>query len=841
MSLSPMDNVTMPIALTVFGVEADGLDLTLARVMLRTVRGPGTYPEPNLPQGMMTDGAYRTKISDSELTLVTWEKVLSEAEEHFVESQFVQGHFLIPEECPIAGGQMIVGHPFGPVITKEKNQRARITGTGLLLRKGIVSESLLIDLNEALNKGLKPGAAPKALLSISLKLCELSGMGEVLKTRTPIGVVEFFFRTAGAGGIDGSLFEVVPKKPDFRTNEPMLQVSVRRFAAPLDLSFKLQVTLKNHDEVIRSTLIEIEAGVSEVTLSAPIHITDVSVSVFDNIGELTDQLGVQFIQGTAFGLSMLGAIDKFPPLFPGNPKSQDLESRARVHTMAFEGPSIGNRSGGLDLLRKQAVSVSALIGPHLTGAENIWFEQGVESQIEVIRWIKKKIEQPGVTTAYLVDPYLGSEAVKRVVARQGNETAELLILVSPGDIDPDAEKANTSNKSNYLENLKSTMNEWAHQLAGRISVVHIKRGNGSEQAFHDRYLCTIDQKGTPTTYMLSNSLSKAARYWPFAICELNKIMSRQVYAYILNLIDGDSNNKNLQAELIWKKETVKDSHPGTRSRFDHLESEPDWKPAKDFLSDIFNIIIRNSTYKPQVDARLNAFLSVWPKSKDEERLAEELFKVVSHRDAIVVFVSERLRANGRDKIADHLDNELLDRFLEQLPGLHQKGRWFVPSEARQSVLASLGRTVARKQNASNFIRAKLNSKIHELITMIETQRNDRSAEALQVALSLSTIALQVITDAEGMDERFRKGIAIDYIHWLGRIMRSDTAASMFATHKTVFPEWLEDLTSVSQQLARARLVLGEPLDAPIAQVKNDLWVASIFKESIAAALIDPYG
>lgn len=84
----------MPIALTVFGVEAEGLDLTLAHVILRTVRGPGTYPEPNLPQGMITDGAYRTKISDSEVTLVTWDKILSEAEEHFVGNEFIQGRFL---------------------------------------------------------------------------------------------------------------------------------------------------------------------------------------------------------------------------------------------------------------------------------------------------------------------------------------------------------------------------------------------------------------------------------------------------------------------------------------------------------------------------------------------------------------------------------------------------------------------------------------------------------------------------------------------------------------------------------------------------------------------------
>ncbi|MGV8889943.1 MAG: VPA1262 family N-terminal domain-containing protein [Pseudomonas sp.] len=828
----------MPIALTVFGVEADELDLTLAYVMLRTVRGSGAYPDPNLPKDLMADGAYRTDVPDSALTLVTWDKVIPETEEKALQNEIDQGRLLIPEECPIAGGQTIIGLPFGPLIIEEEFLKAKVTGTGLLYRKGIASETLFVALNEAFNKSLKPGTAPKALRALGLKLGELSGIGKALKTRTPIGVVEFFFRPMGITGMDGLLFEVVPDKPDFRTKDPMLRVRVCRFAAPLDLKFKLQVTLQNYDEVIRSTLIEIEAGVSEVIVSAPAHITDVSVSVFDNAGDLADQLNAQFLQSVAFGISTLGRTDTLPPLFPGNTKSHDLVARPRVHTLAFEGPSIDDRSGGLDVLRKQAISISALIGSHSTEAENIWFERGVESQLEVIRWIKKKVEQPGVTTAYLVDPYLGSEAFKRVVARQGNETAELFIVVSPGDIDPDADRANTSGVSAYLEKLKSTMTEWAHQLAGRISVVHIKRGNGSEQAFHDRYLCTIDQKGVPTAYLLSNSLSKAAGDWPFAICALSQIMSRRVYAYILELVRGDPKNSNLQPEVIWKSEDVMANRPNMNLPPPPSKSEPSWEPVKVFLSDIFNIIIRNSEFKPQVDARLNAFLSVWPDGMDEDKLAGELFKIVSHRDAIVAFVSERLRDAGRAKVAQFLDDKLLDQFLEQLPGLHHKGRWFVPSDARRSVLESLGRTIARKQNATNFIRAKLNSKTHELVTMIETQRLDYSTEAHQTSLYLSIIALQVVTDSEDISERYRIGVANDYIHWLGRLMRSHVAASMYVTRDRVFPDWLDNLTFAAQQLAKARRALGDTLDKSIARVKNDPWVAPIFKDAITAALSD---
>lgn len=830
----------MPVALTVFGVATDTLDPTLFYVLLRTVRGSGEYPFPNLPKNVAIDSVHRMTAPDNMLTVVTWDKVFSEAEEPDLQDAIDQGRLMIPVECPIAGGVMITGLPFGPLIAEEVIEKSRISGVGLLYRKGIASNAPFEALREALDKSFKPGTASKVLRTLVARIGELSGMEEIFKRRRPIGIVDYFYRATGRAGVDGPLFDVVPEKPDLRTKAPMLQVHVRRHAAPTDQKFKVQVTLGNYDEVLCSVLIKIEADVPSVIVSAPAHITDVSLSVFNNEGTLVDQWNGKFTQGMQFGLSALGTVDTLPPPFPGSPKSPDLEARPRIHTTAFEGPSIANRSGGLDVLRKQEANVAALIGPLLAEFENIWFERGVDGQLEVIRWIKKKIEQPGITKAYLFDPYLGSEALKRVVARQGNETAELFIVVSPGDIDPDADRTEKTATSDYLAKLTCTAREWADKLVGRISVVHIKRGDGSSQAFHDRYLCVVDKKGVPTAYLLSNSLSKAAGDWPFAICELDRVMSWRVYAYILELILGQSKDGNLQPDVIWKSaDKSMATQPGVSVASPPSDSQPSWvDPVNAFLSDVWNIIIRNSDFKPQVGALVDTFLRAWPQGVDMNKLADTLFNVVSHRDAIVVFVSDQLRDGGRAELANLLDNKLLARFFELLPSFDHKGGWFVPFDARRVILENLGRTIARRQNATNFVRAKLNPRIHELVSVIETQRFDHAFawDAHEASVFLSIIALQVAIHADDSPECFRIGVASDYIHWLGRLMRSDVAARAYGDQNTVPPEWLDDLIFVVQQIAKARRVLGAVLDAPIGRVKGDPWVTPVFKHTITKFL-----
>jgi hypothetical protein len=432
---------------------------------------------------------------------------------------------------------------------------------------------------------------------------------------------------------------------------------------------------------------------------------------------------------------------------------------------------------------------------------------------------------------------LGSEALKRVVARQGNETAELWIVVSPGNIDPDADATATTGGNEYLAKLIRAATDWAEKLAGRISVVHVKRGDGSRQAFHDRYFCAVDQKGIPTAYLFSNSLSKAAGDWPFAICELDRVMSWRVYAYILEMIEGLTDG--LQPEVIWKRANSSPMpRPSTTAASTSASFEPAWvAQANECLADIRHIIIRNSEFRSQVGARVDAFLRAWPTDMDMERFAEGLFKVVSHRDAIVVFVSDQLRNNGRAELANMLDDKLLNRFLATLPGPDRKGGWFVPFDARRGVLENLGTAIARKENATNFLRAKFNPKVAAFVAIVETQRFEKNLtwDAHEAALFLCIIALKVAVMAEA-PAQYRIGVAADYTHWLGRLMRSDAAANVYVGLDTVPPEWLDDLVFAAQSIAKARFVLGEVLDVPIGLVKDDPWVASIFKANLESFL-----
>ena len=109
-----------------------------------------------------------------------------------------------------------------------------------------------------------------------------------------------------------------------------------------------------------------------------------------------------------------------------------------MHTASFAGPSGGTRSGGFDDLRRNRAVLESLLGPESWRGETRWFSTGAEPQVDVIRWIKQCLEDPGVRAAFMVDPYLGSEALGRIVIRHGNETMSLSIVVSPADVDPDA-------------------------------------------------------------------------------------------------------------------------------------------------------------------------------------------------------------------------------------------------------------------------------------------------------------------------------------------------------------------------------------------------------------------
>lgn len=470
----------------------------------------------------------------------------------------------------------------------------------------------------------------------------------------------------------------------------------------------------------------------------------------------------------------------------------------------------------------------------------MWFERGREGQIEVIRWIKAKIEKPGISKAYLVDPFLGSEALQRVIARQGNEKIALTIVVSPGGVDPDADALDTKATDNYLTKLLAAANEWSDRLCGQISIINIQRGEGSKQAFHDRFLCLVDQQGVPSVYLFSNSLSKAAGDWPFAISELDRLRSWEVYHYILALIEGKQDGRDLLPITIWQRESSANAPA-------HIETapldatQPEWvKSANVLLRDLFEVVIRNSPgYQKSVGDRLDSFIGSWPQGTDTDMLADGLFRTVGYREEVTVFVSSRLAAGSSEQrdVAHKIDSKLLDAFLGKLPRDGRKATGYLPVRGgRNEYLQHIGRVISQRPSSTKFVRDKLNPVLHALVQMVEAQRFEfgLSVEALEFGICLVSVGLEVATAAETEKEEFRVGMAADYIHWIGRLTRSHVASMRFEPGETLRDVARDDLSFAARQVLRAREVLGNKLDEPIGRVLEDALVLGAFKNLLGA-------
>ena len=285
----------------------------------------------------------------------------------------------------------------------ERQDRVRVSGTGLLYLKGLAINDGIERVKRSLDRAIDPAITPAVLEKIIELIAVQSGLGPVFVERRRIGGIDKFYRGQTGAGCDGALFVVIAEMPEYPPREPMRRVRIRRHAAAMDQLFRFHVTLKNFDEILHDVLLDMPGGQSEVIVEANSHITDVAVATFDGNGRLVDQLSGSFAQGINFGIAVQGGIDRLPPAFPGAPQSQDLESRPRVHTIAFERPSYGDGTDGLDVLRKERKRIAMAIGEPGNSRENVWFEQGGQGQVDVIRWIKSKIETAGISLKNSLD------------------------------------------------------------------------------------------------------------------------------------------------------------------------------------------------------------------------------------------------------------------------------------------------------------------------------------------------------------------------------------------------------------------------------------------------------
>jgi hypothetical protein len=297
-----------------------------------------------------------------------------------------------------------------------------------------------------------------------------------------------------------------------------------------------------------------------------------------------------------------------------------------------------------------------------------------------------------------------------------------------------------------LQKLVATANAWSDRLCGNIIIVHVKRGEVARQAFHDRYLCLVDQDGIPTVYSLSNSLSKAAGDWPFAVSELNRVTSWRVYRYVQDLLRGADGTRQLESAEIWRSTSgagsmqscLAQATPEAGAAVDRPECA-DW--ATGYLEKLRNAALRNNNNRPEMEAIVDAWAADWRPDADAVVIGDNVFRFIGYRDQYVAYVAMRfVKGSGAPRVvAERLEEKLLNEFVAKAwseTATHGYGWQF--GQDRDDLVRVLGAAISRRDAPTNFVRDRLNPVMHSLVQEIEFRRgsHDASFNALQIATIL---------------------------------------------------------------------------------------------------------
>ena len=564
-------------------------------------------------------------------------------------------------------------------------------------------------------------------------------------------------------------------KPHYRGKEPCRRIRLTR-SPTFDGDITVCIEAKSWNSIIFDGQVRMLAGEAVKEIDVGAHVTSLVAKVYDvQTGELIDAETQILSQTINIGLSGQVATDVLPPPFRAAPPAPDLTERKRISTSSFKVDGRG-RSGGFDVMNTNSAVFEAIAGSKGWTPEVRFFDRGANDQLEVIRWIKSKLEDTKVQEVFLVDPFLGSEALKRVVLRQGNESVKLTIVVSPGNIDPDATSTDAAgNAGQHIASLVATAEAAAQPLCGEIEIVHVKRGGGTRQAFHDRYLGLKHRDGSIQAFLLSNSLSKAAGDWPFSVVELNAPTAWRIASYVAGLLAGDDGtDKELTAETVWASGAGPFPLP-TAS----IERDPAAEAISVAYFELCELISRKALSSDEsVNAIVDRLVESLPSFTEARPMAELLVAGMHGREALLQPLSHRLsETTGYETVATSIGDLAVERLLASLDP-NQEKVWFPPE---LSVLEFIGDTLAQRPNGTNVLRDDFNTRTDRFARDVEIGRVvEDSIRRLLAGLALTIVGLRVAACRSGtVPLKFRRGIAKDYIHALGRLLSSTVSRQLF--------------------------------------------------------------
>lgn len=316
------------------------------------------------------------------------------------------------------------------------------------------------------------------------------------------------------------------------------------------------VTGRVHGDVVIDRLVFLEPDDQRVAVVSPEWLDQLGFQLFDETGEtLLHSEQNTYITTVPLVLAPVTRQVTIEDGLSGRAAQKGLGKQAsivQVHTS--QRSVVGGAAPGS--WREFAEDMNDLVAAQLPPpSQDRWFPRGIEGEVGAIAHFNQLLSGGQIQRAVLVDPWFGAEALRGLVRRIGSQDIHLTIVTSWTRRDPDT-GAFLDIEGNPTVNLEEALTQIETFLNPRLTVINL--ADGTDQAFHDRYLLLYPHEGGSKVYLLSNRLNHAAGNWPFCMSLLAADAGLKVRRYIEGLCDGQdtARGKSLTITFKWPNDAV---------------------------------------------------------------------------------------------------------------------------------------------------------------------------------------------------------------------------------------------------------------------------------------------
>jgi hypothetical protein len=251
------------------------------------------------------------------------------------------------------------------------------------------------------------------------------------------------------------------------------------------------------------------------------------------------------------------------------------------------------------------------------------------------------------------------------------------------------------------------------------------------------------------------------------------------------------------------------------------------------IQDLSDIAMARADGEVRLNDRLDEFMRAWPAGIDVAAFSKRFFATYRHRPHILMLALRHFRRGAieHQQLAREIDEKLLTGFVSTVSLKSGATLDLLPFVDRSEYLKYVGQLITATHDPTVYLRNHLNPIEQYLVELIETQRYSLSLahQALECGLAIACVALEVSVRYDGAKIEHRRGLAVDYLHWLGRLIRSDIA-SHWLMWEMPDDSAREALALASDQSIAVQQVLGGPVDVALKRVMADPLVPPQFKE-----------